>query len=67
MEEGTILIANSDEPLAEYLYHQLNGLGWNVSRLTGVSDLIHQVKEREDRILILDCPSRGFLVLTSSP
>ena len=60
MEEGTILIASSDEPLAEYLYHQLNGLGWNVSRLTGVSDLIHQVKEREDRILILDCTLEGI-------
>ena len=60
MEEGTILIASSDEPLAEYLYHQLNGLGWNVSRLTGVSDLIHQVKEPEDRILILDCTLEGI-------
>jgi NADH-quinone oxidoreductase subunit E len=60
MEEGTVLIASSDEPLAEYLYHQLSGLGWNVSRLTGVSEIIHQVKEREDRILILDSTIEGI-------
>jgi NADH-quinone oxidoreductase subunit E len=60
MEEGTVLIASSDEPLAEYLYHQLSGLGWNVSRLTGVSEIIHQVKEREDRILILDSSIEGI-------
>ncbi len=60
MEEGTVLIASSDEPLAEYLYHQLNGLGWNVSRLTGVSEIIHQIKEREDRILILDSTVEGL-------
>ena len=60
MEEGTVLIASSDEPLAEYLYHQLNGFGWNVIRLTGVGEMIHQVKEREDRILILDSNIEGI-------
>jgi NADH-quinone oxidoreductase subunit E len=60
MEEGTVLIASSDEPLAEYLYHQLNGLGWNVSRLSGVSEIIRQVKDREDRILILDSVIEGI-------
>ena len=60
MEEGTILIASSDEPLAEYLYHQVNGLGWNVSRLAGFSELIHQVREREDQILILDSALEGI-------
>ena len=60
MEEGTVLIASSDEPLAEYLYHQLNGLGWTVSRLTGVSELVRRVKERENQILILDTTLEGI-------
>ena len=74
MEEGTILIGSSDEPLAEYLYHQLNGLGWNISRIAGFSELIHRVKERRAQILILDSALEGIpafdllpLIKKSSP
>jgi len=67
MEEGTILIATGDEPLAEYLYHQINGLGWNVARVLGVGEIIQEIKERQDRILILDSTIEGIPVFDLLP
>ena len=67
MEEGAILVASSDEPLAEYLYHQLNGLGWRISRIPGFSELIHRVKENEDQVLILDSTLEGIPALDLLP
>ena len=54
MEDGNVLIAINDEPLGEYLYHQINGLGWTVSRTRTFSELLKKIKEEEADILILD-------------
>jgi len=60
MEEGTVLIASNDEPLAEYLYHQLNDLGWTISRTGRFSELLRRVKEGEADVLILDSQIEGI-------
>lgn len=60
MEEGTILIASNDEPLAEYLYHQLNDLGWTISRTGMFSELLRKVKEGEVDVLVLDSQIEGI-------
>lgn len=74
MEEGTILIASNDEPLAEYLYHQLNSLGWGTRSTGSFSELHRMVKEEEADILVLDSPLEGIpssellpLIKNSSP
>ena len=60
MEEGNVLIAMNDEPLGEYLYHQINGLGWTVSRTRTFSELLKRIKEEEADILILDSSLEGI-------
>ncbi len=60
MDEGIVLIASSDEPLAEYLYHQLIDLGWTVSGATLLSDLLRKVREGEVDILLLDSHVEGI-------
>lgn len=60
MDEGIVLIASSDEPLAEYLYHQLIELGWTVSRANLVSDLLRKVRGEEVDILLLDNNVEGI-------
>ena len=37
MEETIVLIASGDEPLGEYLYHQLIDIGGTISRAARVS------------------------------
>ncbi len=54
MEEGVVLIASSDEPFGEYLYHQMITLGWTISRANLVSDLLRKVREERVDILLLD-------------
>lgn len=60
MEEGHVLISTNDEPLGEYLYHQINGLGWTVSRTGMFSELLRKIKEEEADILILDSFLEGI-------
>jgi len=60
MEEGNVLIATNDEPLGEYLYHQINGLGWAVSRTGMFSELLRKLKEEEADILVLDSSLEGI-------
>jgi NADH:ubiquinone oxidoreductase subunit E len=60
MEEGNVLIATNDEPLGEYLYHQINGLGWTVSRTGTFSELLRKLKEEEADILVLDGSLEGI-------
>jgi NADH:ubiquinone oxidoreductase subunit E len=60
MEEGNVLIATNDEPLGEYLYHQINSLGWTVSRTGMFSELLRKLKEEEADILLLDSSLEGI-------
>ena len=60
MEEGNVLIATNDEPFGEYLYHQINGLGWTVSRTGMFSELLRKLKEEEADILLLDSSLEGI-------
>ena len=60
MEEGNVLIATNDEPLGEYLYHQINGLGWTISRTGMFSELLRRLKEEEADILVLDSSLEGI-------
>jgi NADH-quinone oxidoreductase subunit E len=60
MEEGNVLISTNDEPLGEYLYHQINGLGWTVSRTGMFSELLRKIKEEKADILILDSSLEGI-------
>jgi NADH-quinone oxidoreductase subunit E len=60
MEEGNVLIATNDEPLGEYLYHQINGLGWTISRTGTFSELLRKLKEEEADILVLDSSLEGI-------
>ncbi len=60
MEEGNVLIATNDEPLGEYLYHQINGLGWTISRTGMFSELLRKLKEEEADILVLDSSLEGI-------
>lgn len=60
MEEGTVLISSGDEPLGEYLYHQLMDLGWKISRANSVSDLLRKVRGEEVNILLLDSNVEGI-------
>jgi NADH-quinone oxidoreductase subunit E len=54
MVNGNVLIATNDEPLGEYLYHQINGFGWAVSRTSQFTELLRRIKEREADVLVLD-------------
>jgi NADH-quinone oxidoreductase subunit E len=60
MDEGIVLIASSDEPLGEYIYHQLVTLGWTISRANLVSDLLRKVREEKIDILLLDDNLEGI-------
>jgi NADH-quinone oxidoreductase subunit E len=60
MEEGKVIIATNDEPLGEYLYHQINGLGWTVSRTSMFSELLGKIKEEEADVLVLDSSLEGI-------
>jgi len=60
MEEGVVLIASSDEPFGEYLYHQMITLGWTISRANLVSDLLREVREEKADILLLDDDLEGI-------
>lgn len=60
MDEGMVLIASSDEPFGEYLYHQLITLGWTISRANLVSDLLRKVREEKVDILLLDNNIEGI-------
>jgi len=60
MEEGIVLIASSDEPFGEYIYHQLITLGWTISRANLVSDLLRKVREEKADILLLDNHLEGI-------
>ncbi len=60
MEEGKLLIATNDEPLGEYLYHQMNGLGWAISRTGSFSEVVARVKEDERHALIMDDSLEGI-------
>jgi NADH:ubiquinone oxidoreductase subunit E/CheY-like chemotaxis protein len=60
MDEGVVLIASSDEPFGEYLYHQMITLGWTISRANLVSDLLRKVREEKVDILLLDNDLEGI-------
>jgi len=60
MDEGVVLIASSDEPFGEYLYHQIITLGWTISRANLVSDLLRKVREEKVDILLLDNDLEGI-------
>ncbi len=67
MVNGNILIATNDEPLGEYLYHQVNGFGRAVSRISQFSELLRKVKEAESDVLILDFTLEGIPSLDLLP
>jgi NADH:ubiquinone oxidoreductase subunit E len=60
MEEAIVLIASGDEPLGEYLYHQLMDIGGTISRAARVSELLSKVRGREVDILLLDSGVEGI-------
>ena len=60
MDEGIVLIASSDEPFGEYIYHQLVTLGRTISRANLVSDLLRKVREEKIDILLLDDNLEGI-------
>lgn len=68
MVNGNIIIATNDGSLGEYLYHQVNGFGMPVSRISQFSELLKKIKETGSGVLILDftlegIPSLDFLPL----
>jgi NADH-quinone oxidoreductase subunit E len=67
MVNGNILIATNDEPLGEYLYHQVNGFGWAVSRISQFSGLLRKLSEGESDVLILDFTLEGIPSLDLLP
>lgn len=67
MFTGHIMIATSDEPFGEYLYHQVNGLGWGVSRTSRLGELLTRIKDGEADILILDFTLEGIPSLDLLP
>jgi len=60
MEEAIVLIASGDEPLGEYLYHQLIDIGGTISRAARVSELLNKVRGREADVLLLDSGVEGI-------
>jgi NADH-quinone oxidoreductase subunit E len=60
MEEVIVLIASGDEPLGEYLYHQLIDIGGTISRAASVSELLGKVRGREVDVLLLDSRVEGI-------
>jgi NADH-quinone oxidoreductase subunit E len=60
MEKGIILIAGSDEPLGEYLYHQLAEIHWAIFRAVTVSELLRRVRGGEADVIILDSDMEGI-------
>lgn len=59
MEDEIILIASDDEPLGEYLYHQLSDLGLSISRAAAVGELLRRTREGEADVILLDSPLEG--------
>ncbi len=60
MDKGIILIASSDEPMSEYLYHQLADFHWTILRATMVSELLRRVRSGEADVVILDSEMEGI-------
>lgn len=60
MEEAIVLIASGDEPLGEYLYHQLIDIGGTISRAAKVSELLSKVRGSEVDVLLLDSGVEGI-------
>ncbi len=67
MEERKVLIAINDEPLGEYLYHQINRLGWTVSQTSVFGELLRKIKEEEADVLVLDSSLEGMASLDLLP
>jgi len=60
MEDPIVLIASSDEPLAEFLYHQIADPGLTLARANLVSELLRRVRGREVDVLLLDSSLEGI-------
>ncbi len=67
MVNGNIIIATNDGPLGEYLYHQVNGFGMPVPRISQFSELLKKIKETGSGVLILDFTLEGIPSLDLLP
>ncbi len=60
MEQGTILIASSDEPFGEYLFLQLADFHWTIFRVHTVSEILRRLRAEQGDLLLLDSNVEGI-------